>query len=263
MNIIELIKEDYELISHNLGGFICDDIYIASILNGNGRVFVENESDINSAILWHYYGFGYVVGNTHSPLIIENLLKLLSGTYEKNQRRFILFPTTRQWDEIMIELSQRNSQIHKKQRLMFKFENNFIHTYINMLPKDFELVEIDRLLFDRLKGRVVPSNFWHNSNDFLNHGKGFCIINNDNIVASSISACIGNGKIDIGVETNIEYMGRGFGTLVASKMVEYALQIGYEPDWGCDSTNLGSVAIARKLGFVPIGSHNIYILDKV
>lgn len=259
--MLELRKEDYDLISHVLGDFICDDIYIASILDGNGRVFVENKSEVNAAILWHYYGFGYVVGDINSPLIIENLLKLISSTFEKNQRRFILFPTTPQWDEVMLELLQKNPQIHKKQRLMFRFENGSLHTSVNMLPENFEFVEIDRTLFDRLKGKVVPENFWSTPNDFLNNGKGFCIIHNDTIVATAFSACIGKGKIDIGVETNSEFMGRGFGTLVASKMVEYALKIGCKPDWGCVSTNIGSAAIAQKLGFTPIGSHNIYSLD--
>lgn len=259
--MIELRKKAYELVSQIVGDFICDDIYIASILNGNGRIFVENESEVKAAILWHYYGFGYVVGDINSPLIIETLLKLLSGTFEKNQRRFILFPTTIQWDEVMLELSQKNPRIYKKQRLRFRFENSSLHTSVNMLPENFEFVEIDRTLFDRIKGRVVPANFWSTPNDFLNHGKGFCIINNDTIVATAFSACVGNGKIDIGVETNSAYMSRGFGTLVASKMIEYTLKIGCKPDWGCVSTNRGSVAIALKLGFTPIGSHNIYLLD--
>ncbi len=41
-NLIELRKDDYELISYILGDFICDNIYITSILDGKGSVFVEN-----------------------------------------------------------------------------------------------------------------------------------------------------------------------------------------------------------------------------
>ncbi len=62
-------------------------------------------------------------------------------------------------------------------------------------------------------------------------------------------------------ETNPQYMGRGLGTIVASKMVRYALDNGYEPDWGCDTENFGSASIARKLGFEESGLHSVYRID--
>ena len=73
------------------------------------------------------------------------------------------------------------------------------------------------------------------------------------------SAAIGNGQMDIGVETNPNYRGKGLGKIISAWMVNYALEKGYEPIWGCDSENIGSSSIAQAIGYEKVAEHSMYM----
>jgi RimJ/RimL family protein N-acetyltransferase len=79
---------------------------------------------------------------------------------------------------------------------------------------------------------------------------GFCLVKDDDtIVSTSFAAYIDNNRIDIGIETNPEYRGQGFGALTCAAMIQYCLDNGYEPIWGCRKDNMASFRLAQKLGF--------------
>jgi RimJ/RimL family protein N-acetyltransferase len=89
--------------------------------------------------------------------------------------------------------------------------------------------------------------FFESPKAFLKQGIGFCIIQDDQIVAgaSSYSAC--DGAIDITIGTINEYRRKGLAIKCASRLILACLENGIYPRW--DAANLESVALAEKLGY--------------
>lgn len=57
---------------------------------------------------------------------------------------------------------------------------------------------------------------------------------------------------DISIETLAEHRNRGYAALCVAYMVEYMHQKGKQPVWGAEESNLPSMKLAAKLGFVPV-----------
>ncbi len=89
--------------------------------------------------------------------------------------------------------------------------------------------------------------FYESPKSFLELGIGFCIFQDDQIVAgaSSYSSC--KGAIDITIGTINEYRRKGLALKCASKLILACLDRGLYPRW--DAANLESVALAEKLGY--------------
>lgn len=117
------------------------------------------------------------------------------------------------------------------------------------LPEDYELRQIDNRLLSKTSGKIVPSLFWNDENDFLVKGRGYCIICNNDIVSWAFSAAVSTKEIDIGIETKPEYKQQGLGMIVANKMIEYTLEQAKKPVWACHYKNTASEKMAEKQGF--------------
>jgi len=260
--MIELNEEQYALVEPFVKEITCDTVYVYSIIEKRqqGRIFVDNTVCPRSVLFWHYCGFAYVAGDHMNSEFNEVLLELLLRDFEEGQSRFVLAVKDETWDKVIADLVETNPKIQSRKRFRFCFNREKFHKQNLAVPDGYRIAEIDKNLIEKLQGRIIPSFSWNTSESFLNAGKGFCLIDKENndIASTAFSSCIGNGKMDIGIETKPEYRGRGLGTIVAAQMVQYALDNGYEPGWGCDTKNLGSASIARKLGFEEIGFHSMY-----
>lgn len=99
-------------------------------------------------------------------------------------------------------------------------------------------------------GKIVPSFFWRDGNDFLEKGKGYCITCDDDIASWAFSAAVSTKETDIGIETDCKYQQQGLGLIVTKKMIQYAVSQGKKPVWACHYKNTASEKMAEKLGFV-------------
>ena len=89
--------------------------------------------------------------------------------------------------------------------------------------------------------------FFESPEAFLKQGIGFCIIQDDRIVAGASSYSTCDGAIDITIGTINEYRRKGLAVKCASKLILECLERGLYPRW--DAANLESVALAEKLGY--------------
>lgn len=237
-----------------------DQIYIYSMLENiqKGRMFVDSKTDIQNVLFWHYCGFAYVAGTGDNEAFNQELGKFIQGEYEEDQSRFILAIAEPKWKSVVEDLKQYQT-IYERTRYQFKFNKEQFELNNFSVPSEFELKEIDEEIINKLQGRIIPSFSWDSSKEFLEKGKGLCLLHKGEIACNAFSAAIGNGQMDIGVETNPNYRGKGLGKIVAAWMVNYALEKGYEPIWGCDSENIGSSSIAQAIGYEKLAEHSMYM----
>lgn len=259
----------YQRLEYLSNEITCETSYPASILDGlqTGRILVDNTIVPQAAIFWHYCGIAYVTGKTENPDFIQTLYKLLDRTYETNQRNFYLIVAkeAHNWIPLLDSFHENNHDIQKRERNSFifnqqSFQKNILQTNVTVLPDGFSYFEIQPNHLSLLSGRVIPNYSWDNYNDFFQFGKGFGIydVTNNRIVSTSFSSGIGDGKIDIGIETQPDYRRMGFATLAAARMIKYSLEKDMLPDWGCDTMNQGSTLTALKVGFEKSTKYSVY-----
>ncbi len=89
--------------------------------------------------------------------------------------------------------------------------------------------------------------FYESPKTFLELGIGYCIIQDEQIVAGASSYSSSKGAIDITIGTINEYRRKGLAIKCASRLILACLEKGIYPRW--DAANLESVALAEKLGY--------------
>lgn len=194
-----------------------------------------------NAVLFHAYGgFAYAAGKMNEDFLSDVYSMM---TAENQSRRFILL--TR--DENIHSYFNDKSNISIEKRYLYQ---HFSDTPVEVnLPDGFEIMEMDKIILENLSGRIVPSLFWQNNDEFLENGKGYCVMHNGEIAAWAFSASVSCEEIDIGVETAEKYRGQGLATTAAKMMMKYTQKQGKAPVWACYYKNMASQKIAEKLGF--------------
>ena len=150
-------------------------------------------------------------------------------------------------------------QIIKWSRVNFKFQQ---HKYSGQkeIPEGFRLKKTDPPLFDQISGSVVPSCFWRNRKEFAENAIGFSLMHGEKPVSTAFASFIHGRQLEIGIETDSAFRGKGLAQISCSALIDYCLANNFEPIWSCRLENTGSFLLAQKLGFEPTLIHPYYQL---
>jgi RimJ/RimL family protein N-acetyltransferase len=251
--IMEKVKEEYysdfiEFAKSNT----CNTVYPMAIAEGaqQGDIYTDDLEKHQYALFWHESGFAYLSGHLR-PEGLDAVYALMKNESGNNPRRFVLELN----DEQVARYFREKEDIEEHPRYGFRLKKL---QPVEEIPVGYELREVDEDLFSRIEGRVVPSNFWNSSKEFITKGRGYCLIKNGEVAAVAFSAAVSSRQIDIGIETREAHRRKGLAVIVAKKMAEYVLSIGKEPVWDCDAANTGSRATAERVGFEVVSQYAYY-----
>ncbi|MDE5563653.1 MAG: GNAT family N-acetyltransferase [Oscillospiraceae bacterium] len=220
----------------------CGMVYPYSIVKHfqQGDIF----SIHHSFLYRHYCGFTFLYG-VYDENSLESTYDLLFNNRNINPKRSILFVT----NEAAERFFRIKNNIVIQRRYFFEYKKD-CPTVIPDLPVGYEICEMDYNLLRKINGNITPALFWGDVTYFLEKGKGFCIIDGNNVAAWAFTAAISDEEIDIGIETNREYQRIGLAYIVAGQMIRYCFDQRKRPVWACHSENIASRKLAEKLGFV-------------
>ncbi|MDD3343621.1 MAG: GNAT family N-acetyltransferase, partial [Sulfurospirillaceae bacterium] len=112
------------------------------------------------------------------------------------------------------------------------------------------IVKTDERLFSAIKGSVIPSRFWDSYDTFEKSSIGFSLVDEKgHPLSTAFCSFISNGQLELGIETDSHYSGKGYAYAVCSTLLEYCKKQNLVPVWACSSANIGSQKLAQKLGF--------------
>ena len=228
----------------------CGRVYPLSVAEGiqSGDIFVSS-ADASEVLFWTHCGFAYL-SETVNDIFLKEIYEYM--TDENMPRRFLLMT-----DSEKVESYFRTKEnVVLERRSLFEYRENAVNAKMDV-PKEFELKELDAGFLSKVSGNIVPSLFWKSADDFLLKGKGYCVVNNEEVASWAFSAAVSSQEIDIGIETNLKYQKQGLGMIVAKRMMQYAIEQGKKPVWACHYQNTASAKMAEKLGFVKTGECTI------
>lgn len=223
----------------------CGAVYPYSIAEKiqQGDIFTNSCGSNRSVLYWHYSGFAFLSGE-YNECFLESVYDLLLDKSNTNSRRFILFVT----DESVEQFFRVKKNTTIERRCFFEYRKE-CPIVTPILPVGYRLCEINNELLQKINGIITPAFSWNNTNDFLEKGKGYCIVNDSDVAAWAFSSAISSKEIDIGIETNSEYRNLGFAAIVAKMMIRYCFNQHKKPVWACHSKNTASRKLAEKIGF--------------
>jgi GNAT superfamily N-acetyltransferase len=121
--------------------------------------------------------------------------------------------------------------------------------YLDNLPDGCDLRRLDRNLILRTEwgpGDVRSAGgieIWEKTYF------GYCLMREEEILAEATVGPAALGMYESGVFTQEAHRGKGYGTIVSARLVQEIEALGGQTYWNCSKQNIGSTAIARKLGY--------------
>jgi len=117
------------------------------------------------------------------------------------------------------------------------------------LPAGFLIRPIDRQLIERCEWRSDMEFYCGSLDNFLLNGLGLCMMQGGEIIVEAYVSSFGDTQAEIGAVTRAPYRGHGYAPIACAYLIQACEQRGYHAYWSCDTDNLASVRVARKLGF--------------
>jgi GNAT superfamily N-acetyltransferase len=244
--LIELSKEQM----HSLSALCRDklDVVLWSCVEGKmGRAWV-NCVDKPAAAVVVAADFCFLLGSAKDfkdEIRIKELLDKFRGKIIVAEDAF--------WVSVL-EKYYRDT-LRRFNRYAIKKESDVFHRdklnrFIAAVEPEFRVDRIDEVLYYKaLEDKFMEdccSNF-SSLEEFLKHGIGYAVVKDGDIIAAASSYSYCEGAIEITIGTKEAYRRKGLGQACASKLIMECLDKNIYPRW--DAANLGSVALAEKLGY--------------
>jgi len=118
------------------------------------------------------------------------------------------------------------------------------------LPPGFEVHRMTRELHEK-SPRLDSTLFrYGNLANYLETGLDICILHGDEYVCEAGADMDVGGVREVGLYTEQPFRRCGFGSIAVSHLLKWCDELGCSTYWDCVKLNIGSLKIARKLGFI-------------
>ena len=142
------------------------------------------------------------------------------------------------------------------------FDQERLQDFLSRLPESYELRPIDREIYDRIL--TLPwvwdlcGNLPGGYSRFAEHGLGYVILHNGEIVSGASTYAYFHGGIEVEIDTRPDYQRRGLATICGAALILECLRRGLYPNW--DAHNKESLVLAEKLGYVLERAYPVYLV---
>ena len=212
-------------------------VYPCSIAEGfqSGDIYVNEGADVETVLFWHYCGFAYFSGSVSERILRE----LVNSVCQQDKRRMLLITDA----ELAIRFfRQKGEEIGR--RIEYEYAGQIDSTNMNI---DIRKIDSDNI--HAITGRIIPPFSWKET-EFHKNGYGYAAFDRERYCGTAFSAAVSSEEIDIGVEVDPDYRGRGIATTLVQKMCVEAISQGKKPVWSHAETNMGSMHTALRCGFI-------------
>lgn len=215
----------------------------AVLAGGNaGRIFVDDLHHPRMGFVWERDDGTLYQGGVKDILILQNMVELLKQQgpvgldFRDGDSQVELFPPEPQAGAECIELERT-------------VQGSDLRSFLT-LPPGFSVHRMGRELIEK-SPRLDETLFRYGDIDnYLKSGLDLCILHGEEYVGEAGADIEINGVREVGVVVEPVYRkGMGFGTLLVAHLLRWCDELGVATYWDCVKLNIGSLKIARKLGY--------------
>ena len=244
--MIFLSKEDSRIL--NTFNIRKEEVVLQSYIQGmSGKAWLNNKSNPTTAIVG-VADFCFLLG-VINPEEESEIIKILL----ENAKGKIIVPENFECGDLI--KSNYKDSLKKFSRYAFKWEPDAFNKkqlseFALAVKPEFTILRINEALYNKALEQFWTADFCSNFaslEEFLEHGIGYVIMKDGEIIAGASSYSYCKGAIEITIETKSEYRRKGLALACASKVILECLDRGIYPRW--DAANKNSVALAERLGY--------------
>ena len=187
--------------------------------------------------------FGFFAGEPNERLVSSML---------ENRSFLLAVPQNEEWAACMEKIFPNSRRITryaiKKEPGCFDRER--LRKFARDIPAGYSVAPIDRELFSRVQEEEWSRDFCANFQSweqYARYGGGFVALYQGEVVAGASSYTAYRDGLEIEVDTKEAHRRKGLALCCCASLILSCLEKGKYPSW--DAANLGSVALAEKLGY--------------
>jgi RimJ/RimL family protein N-acetyltransferase len=214
-----------------------------AVLEGSiaGQILTDNaDSPTWSVVREAMFGTTYFGGAIDSTLLSEVIITLrragdvVIGLWHDDERSHLL-PPNPEYDGIALNYTDRPL-------------NEGLDAYLQV-PEGCTIRRVDAELFERSVDRDMNILACGGKEKALESLIGFYLMRGDEILCEASTGPAVMGIREAGVMTYEAHRGHGYATIACAHLIRFCEQAGYQTLWNTAKQNLGSNALARKLGY--------------
>lgn len=250
--MLKIEKEQIRLVSHLLNDENSHFPLLRSVLSEKkkGSVYVNSLETPTAAYIISSDGWCYQLGEEDDINFNSGLEDIISEETTKNNKPILWFGISKKWRR---KLDDNDSlEVKDFPRIQYRFNKRDYISYMkNPFPYQLEYISkenIEKVI--EYSDSVI--NFWGTMDNFIENGLGFILVDKGRIISHCISASVEEGEVEIDIETDDSYRGKGIARFMASCLIDECMKRGQTPKWDCAAENIPSRKLAAKLGFEEI-----------
>ena len=124
-----------------------------------------------------------------------------------------------------------------------------LSAYLSEPPIGYQMYRMGRACLERSPKYAENLNRYGSIENFLSRGMAVCLTHDDDIVCEAYADMEIMGMREIGIRTQEPYRKQGLATIACAHLIKLCEEAGAGTYWDCSKFNVGSVALAYKLGF--------------
>ncbi|WP_066498246.1 GNAT family N-acetyltransferase [Abyssisolibacter fermentans] len=225
---------------------------LKSILSGKkkGRVYVNSLEKLSVAAIISEDGWFYLLGTENDEHFNNNLDNFIVQKTIKQKKPLLWFGISQSWKKRLE--TYELLRIGEFPRVQYEF--NYDKYIINSFAIPTYLLEsINKENVNKVfESDEEIEGFWGTEENFMKYGFGFILLDKGNIVGHVYSASVEDGEVEIDIQTDKSYRGKGVATYLASCLINECIKRDLIPKWDCAVSNEPSKKLAIKLGFQQI-----------
>ncbi|PEI91041.1 GNAT family N-acetyltransferase [Bacillus pseudomycoides] len=228
----------------------------------DGEIFVNERLTVGMIVTVN--GIYYLFGDTHDQEFQHTLFSYIENDVLTTEKRFTLFVSSIEWESIIENHFKDSFRKIPRKKILFQ-RDIFEDRKRELEDSTYKVKRIDKNIIEKSTEFTEQyyKEYWGSKEEFFNHGFGFCIVQDQKVVAECVSIFRSNGFAEIDIATDPDYQGKGFARLVATYFIEHCIQNSITPCWDCNVDNIPSQRLASKLGFDHPVEYVLYVRKKV
>ena len=259
--MILLPLSHYHLVREPLAKVDVNVLFAYAVVNQDllGKIFVDSLDAPTVFYIMHPYGMSLLLGESGHEEFNEALKVYLCNQDASRKKPEWLQVYPRVWESVLERLvsgylcfegvDYQKISVMERLNFEFSYEKYSAQKEVIDLGKN-AIIQTDETLYSAIKGSVIPSHFWDSYRSFEKSSIGFSLVDEKGYpLSTAFCSFIFNGQLELGIETDSHYSGKGYAYAVCSALIEYCIKQHLVPVWACSSANLGSQKLAEKLGF--------------
>ncbi|WP_134685307.1 GNAT family N-acetyltransferase [Brevibacillus migulae] len=257
----QLHRNQYKTIFPIVSNIKTTPAFVYSAITGilPGKVWVDRVERPASVLVALDNGLYFAAGEEPDP----EFASYLSEKNKETSQRFTLFSPSSAWNDWL--LASVDGAFQAIQRLAFQYPQHGFwkqgESVGAMASGEFVLKRIDEAVIahSREFSAEYYRNYWGSIAQFIQHGLGYAVMQQDKIVCECTSIFGNPEQAEMDIVTSEEYRGQGWGLVCAQAFIEETLRRKAVPRWDCHADNTASKKMAYRLGFADPVAYTVYV----